>query len=86
MSKFTYDNDRDRYANGFDAGTIVDGEVRQDPDTGEYVVVDEDGRAFSSQALLRALAGKNVRLTCISFDAMESIEKMVAQTGVTNTN
>lgn len=74
-----YDNDRDRFAHGYDAGAIVDGEVRQDISTGEYVVVDDDGKAFSSQELLRALVGKRVRVTCISFDAMESIEKMVAQ-------
>ena len=78
MSEF--DNDRDRFAHGYDAGTIVDGEVRQDPNTGEYVLVDEDGVAFSPQALLKSLAGKRVRFTCISFEAMENIEKIMAQT------
>ncbi len=74
-----YDNDRDRLTHGYDAGVIVDGEVVHDPDTGEYVLLDEDGRAFSSQQLLKLLSGKRVRLTCISFEAMESLEKLVHQ-------
>ena len=82
MSEFRYDNSRDRFANGFDAGSIVDGDVRQDPATGEWVIVDEDGLAFSSQSLFKLLAGKKVRLTCIAFTAMEDIERMVAASDV----
>jgi hypothetical protein len=74
---FKYNNDRDRFTHGYDAGTIVDGEVRQDPDTGEWVLVDDEGIAFSNQSLLKLLAGKRVRLTCVAFDAMEAIEKMM---------
>lgn len=72
-----YDNTRDRFSHGFDAGLIVDGEVQQDPDTGEFVVVDEDGKGFSSQSLLKLLLGKRVRLTCISFDAMEDAQRIL---------
>jgi hypothetical protein len=75
-----YDNARDRNLYGYDAGNIIDGEVVLDGATGEYVVVDDDGKAFSTQELLKSLAGKKVRLTCISFDAIEAIEKMVVKT------
>jgi len=74
-----YDNDRDRFAHGFDAGTIVDGEVRKDPDSGELVIVDDEGKAFSSQALFRLLEGKRIRFSCVAFEAMENIEKMMVK-------
>jgi hypothetical protein len=74
-----YDNERDRFANGFDAGTIVDGEVQQDPETKEFVLVDDEGVAFSSQSLFKLLTGKRVRFSCVAFDAMENIEKMMVQ-------
>jgi hypothetical protein len=72
-----YNNDRDRFSHGYDAGTIVDGIVQTDPDTGEVVIVDDEGIAFSNQALLRSLLGKRVRVTCVAFDAMEAIEAMM---------
>jgi hypothetical protein len=75
-----YDQDRDRFESGFDAGSIVDGLVTYDPDRGEYVITDEDGKSFSSQGLLKSLVGRKVRMTCISFEAMEEIQKLVAQT------
>lgn len=75
-----YDNERDRFESGFDAGTIVDGMVAYDPEKDEYVVLDEDHKAFSSQELLKSLVGRKVRITCISFEAMEEIQKLVAQT------
>lgn len=75
-----YDNDRDRFEGGFDAGNIIDGLVTYDPDTGEYVVTDEDGKSFSSQAMLKSLIGRKVRLTCVSFEAMDEITKLVAST------
>jgi hypothetical protein len=77
MSKFRYDNDRDRFSHGFDAGTIVDGTIHLDLDTGEFVLVDDDGVAFSSQDLLKSMDGKRVRISCVAFDAMEEIERMI---------
>lgn len=76
-----YDNVRDRNLYGYDAGNIVDGEVILDAMTGEYVILDDDGKAFSTQALLKSLVGKKVRLTCISFEAIETLEKIIAQAG-----
>ena len=75
-----YDNERDRNQYGYDAGTIVDGNVVLDKNTNEYVVVDEDGIAFSMQALLKTLVGQKVRLTCISFESIQNIEQMLAKT------
>lgn len=72
-----YDNERDRNAHGYDAGNIVDGTVTLDPEKGEYVLLDDDGVAFSTQSFLAGQVGKKVRLTCISFEAMETIEKMI---------
>lgn len=72
-----YDNDRDRFSHGYDAGTIVDGTVQLDEETKEFVIVDEEGVAFSSQMLLGSLRGKRVRITCVSFDAIETIEAMM---------
>ena len=72
-----YDNDRDRYSYGYDAGTIIDGNVIYDADRKEYVIVDDDGVAFSTQDLLKSLHDQKVRLTCISFESIENIEKML---------
>ena len=74
---FNYDNDRDRFTGGFDAGTIVDGAVHLDPATNEFVIVDEDGKAFSSQSLFKLLLGKKVRFSCVAFESMEAIERMI---------
>ena len=74
-----YDNERDRFVNGYDAGTIVDGVVERDPDTGEFILVDEDGLAFSSQSLLQSLVGKRVRISCVAFETMEAIEQMIVK-------
>jgi len=75
--KFRYDNERDRFTHGYDAGSIIDGTVHLDHETGELVLVDDDGTAFSSQELLRSLLGRRVRMSCVAFDAMEVIEKMI---------
>lgn len=71
---FKYDNDRDRQAYGYDAGVIVDGVVTSDPDTKMLVLVDEDGVAFDPQAVLQDLLGHKVRLTMISFEAIDNME------------
>ncbi len=76
-----YDNERDSGSYGsFDAGNIIDGIAQFDEDTGEYVVVDDEGMAFSIQTLLKKLSGKKVRLTCISFESIQNIENMLRQT------
>ena len=62
---------------GYDAGHILDGKVVLDPVRGEYVLRDDEGQAFSTQDLLKSLAGKKVRLTCVSFEAMQDLEKML---------
>lgn len=74
-----YKHEGDRFEHGFDAGNIEDGLVVFDPERKEYVIMDEDGRAFSTQDMLRTLIGRKVRLTCISFEAIESLEKLMAQ-------
>ncbi len=72
-----YDSERERHQYGYDAGNIIDGDVVYDEERKEYVVVDDDGLAFSTQDLLKTLVGKKVRLTCISFEAIEDLEKML---------
>lgn len=72
-----YDNTRDRTKYGYDAGHIVDGKVAFDTTTGEYVIVDEDGVGFSVQQALKELEGKQIRFTCISFEAMQDIANML---------
>jgi hypothetical protein len=75
-----YDNDRDRLAHGFDAGMIVDGVVTLDPESGRLVLVDEDGVGFDPQAALKSVEGKRVRLTLVSFDAMQNLEELLSRT------
>lgn len=67
---------------GFDAGTIVDGVVIWDGILGRYVLVDEDGVGFDPHSVLEGLDGKRVRLTMVSFEAMDKIEQIVRQSGV----
>lgn len=76
-----YDNERDQNSYGYDAGHIIDGEVKYDPDLKEYVITDEDGVSFSSQELFKKLLGKKIRFTCISFESIAEIEKMLVKTG-----
>lgn len=71
----TDDND-DRFAYGFDAGNIVDGIVQKDPVTGEFFLVDDDGEKFNPQRALATMVGKRVRMTMVSFEALENLEKM----------
>jgi len=66
----------DRFAHGYDAGNIVDGIVERDSVTGEYILVDEDGERFNPQRALAMLLGKKVRMTMVSFDALEEMGKM----------
>jgi hypothetical protein len=77
LTAVDYDNERDRTRYGYDAGNIVDGVVTLDQARGEYVVVDDDGIGFSVQDLFKSLLNKRVRFTCISFDSMEELEKLL---------
>ncbi len=70
-----FDNERDRYAHGYDAGTIVDGVVTEHD--GELILVDDEGIAFSPKEVLTGLVGKKTRMTIISFESLESIEQLV---------
>jgi uncharacterized protein YdeI (BOF family) len=72
-----YDNVRDSKSHGADWGVIVEGSVVHDVDKGEFVLLDEDGKAFSTQEFLKAHAGKTVRFTCIDMDSAEKMEKML---------
>lgn len=73
-----YKTDDTRFAAGFDAGSIIDGTVEQDPDTKEWVIVDRDGFAFSVQRALQEYSGKQIRLTCVSMEAMDTLQKMLS--------
>jgi len=75
-----YDNDRDRLQYGYDAGNIVDGLVVFDDEKKEYVIVDEDGVAFSTQDLLKELISRKIRFTCISFESIENLQNLLANT------
>lgn len=72
-----YDNDRDRFAHGYDAGTIVDGVVTED--AGKIVLMDDDGTGFDPMAVLGNLKGKKVRMTIVSFDTIDFMEEMLRQ-------
>lgn len=71
-----FDNERDRLKYGYDAGTIVEGVVSVCDN--RYVLVDEDGVAFDPQAVLSTLEGKKIRLTIVSFEAIENIQNLMA--------
>jgi len=80
-----YDNDRNRFTYGYDAGQVVEGEIQQDPDTKEFVLVDDEGIAFSTQEFMKTLVGKKVRFTCATFETLENIEKMIAKANTQGT-
>lgn len=72
-----YDNDRGRTLYGYDGGVIVDGDVVFDKEKNEYIITDEDGVSFSSQDFLKIFLGKKIRMTCISFESIQTIESML---------
>lgn len=72
-----YNNERDRKLYGYDAGNIIDGEVVYDEEKKEYVIKDDEGVGFSSQELFKGLLGKRIRFTCISFESIEEIERIL---------
>jgi len=73
-----FDNERDRNAYGYDAGTIVEGEVRWSDSLNRYVIVDDEDVGFDPNAVLQKLDGMKVRFTLVSFEAIENVEKLLA--------
>jgi hypothetical protein len=74
-----FDNNRDRFEHGFDAGSIVDGIVEFNEELNRFVVIDNDGVGFDPQVVLQQLVGKKVRITMVSFEAIENLEKLIAE-------
>lgn len=76
MADIKYDDNGDRFEHGYDAGVFRDGTVTLDSKTGRYVLVDDDGVGFDPQTALSSLLGRKVRLTMISFEALQTLEEM----------
>jgi hypothetical protein len=72
-----YDNVRDSKSHGQEWGMIVEGSVVQDPETQEWVLVDDEGVAFSPQEYLKQFAGKEVRFTCVPMEDARRMEDML---------
>lgn len=68
--------------NSLDAGQILEGVVTYDDVKAEYVLKSDDGEIISIQDLLRGLTAKKVRITCISFEAIANIERILAESGI----
>jgi len=79
-----YDNTRDQFTYGYDRGQILDGKVVFDEERKEYVLIDSDGIAFSSQEFLKTMLDKTVRFTCASYETISTIEKMLKATQTRN--
>ena len=84
--KFVYDNVRDQFTYGYDRGQILDGKVVHDPDRNEYILVDADGVAFSTQEFFKTMLGKEVRFTCASYETISTIESMLKATQTRNSD
>lgn len=78
-----FDNDRDRFQYGYDAGTIVEGTVTWNESLNRFVIVDDNKVGFDPQVVLQKLDGKQIRMTIISFEAMETIENLMSQANPT---
>jgi hypothetical protein len=72
-----FDNERDRHTHGMDVGTIVDGVVTEHE--GRLILVDDEGIAFDPQVVLSSLVGKKIRMTMVSFESLENIERLVKE-------
>jgi hypothetical protein len=78
------DNERDRYAYGYDAGLIVDGVVIFNDELKRHVLVDDEGVMFDVQASLSSMVGKTVRVTLIPFESMQKLADMVKNSNKTS--
>lgn len=72
-----FDNERGRHEHGFDAGQLIDGTVRRDPETGHMILVDDEGVGFDPQAALETLEGQTVRMTMISHRSIQRAEELM---------
>ena len=59
-----------------DIGVVEDGTIKVLPD-GELILVGDDGTEFSISRHLAALAGKQIRFTCITLESMENLQSML---------
>ncbi len=66
-------------SNGLDIGSIVDGTVTLDKETGNYVLIDDDGVVFDPVLILKSLLGKKTRITIISFESIVILEDIYKQ-------
>ena len=82
MSDLEFDNNRDRFTYGYDAGAIVDGTVTKYED--RFVLVDDEGKAFDPQAALGTMEGHKIRMTMIKFESIEGMAKLVEASNVVN--
>lgn len=64
-------------ASGLEIGIILDGTVVFDQDRKEHVIVDESGEAISIQEILSSMIGKRIRYTTVTFETLDSLEKML---------
>lgn len=71
-----YDDARE-FSDGIDLGLIIEGDVVYDDNKDEYVLLDDEGVAFSTQKLFESLKGKKIRFTCVSFEAIQVLEGLV---------
>lgn len=83
MSEEKIDNDRDRYAHGYDAGLIVDGEVYWSDNLKRYVIKDCDGVLFDIQEVMKKADGKTVRMTFVTDETVRIMEQMLEQANKT---
>lgn len=74
------DNERDRFIHGYDAGIIIDGEVRIN-EHGNFLIVDDEGIATNVDAVMSSLVGKQVRFTVISLEAMNEMQNLLDSSG-----
>jgi hypothetical protein len=60
-----------------DLGVVLDGEVREDPQTNHLLLIEEDGSVFPLEERLRILRGQKIRITFIRMESMKALEKLM---------